>query len=101
MNQKANPKARQDEFVLARWHFDSGAHLIFVEAWNGRPMINHFGAFSVSMAYRWKSYHAARKYQRAHPSLYGYVVFNLTELEGKAKEAKDLVDSLGKFEVQR
>lgn len=97
MNQAKNPKARQDEFVLARWHFDNGAKLIFVEAWNGKPMINHFGAVGYYMAYKWNSYHAARKYQKAHPCLAGYTVFNLTELQAKASAAKDALE-LVKFD---
>lgn len=97
MNQNETPKERRSRFGLARWIVNYDVKLVFVESWLGKPRVSNLGTTHFHEAYRWNSYHAARKYQRSHQALAGYTVFNLTELEGKAKEASEQI-KLSRFD---
>lgn len=89
---------RPGDFVLARWTYSYYVQLTFVESYEGKPHIGYLGSTRPTEAYRWNSYHAARKYQRAHPSLSGYVVFNLELLKVMAQKADKSLEENLRFE---
>jgi hypothetical protein len=76
-------------WVLASYHLTHwNASLSFVLGKDGQPKADWHDTSSPSDAYRWNSYHAARKFQRAHPKLEGYVILNLTELQQRTERQR-------------
>ncbi len=78
----------EKDWALARWLWRYNVGLLFVPMIESKPRPDVGARVDPVMAYRWRSYHAARKYQRAHPELAGYMVVNLTRIF-KASEALD------------
>lgn len=87
---KAEPK--EGAWVLASWHCYYSVSLNFVVRVEGKPQPDWHPTSARDQAYRWNSYHAARKFQKAHSQLRGYVILNLTQIEEQAtvqREARE------------
>jgi hypothetical protein len=76
------------DWVLALFVCLFSTDLRFVVEVEGKPKADWWPTSARHQAYRWNSYHAARKFQRAHPHLRGYVILNLTEIEQRYREHK-------------
>jgi len=79
---------RRGDWVLASYHCYWSVSLNFVASVKGKPRPDWHCTSDRMQAYRWNSYHAARKFQRAHRKLRGYVILNLTELEQRAEQQR-------------
>jgi len=75
-------------WVLASYHCYWSVSLNFVASVKGKPRPDWHCTSDRMQAYRWNSYHAARKFQRTHKKLRGYVILNLTELEQRAEQQR-------------
>jgi hypothetical protein len=69
-----------DEWVIAGWKYSYAVELLFVRHRELKPDSSGWLCTIAFDAYRWKSYHAARKFQRAHPILQHCQVMNLSEI---------------------
>lgn len=81
------PDDDQAEWVLARWVVRYGVELMAVRSYKDRPCPQSGCAADTFTWHRWNSYHAARKYQRSHPSLTGYMVCNLSAITAASRAA--------------
>lgn len=77
-------------WVLATYHCYYSVQLLFVVRGGGKPMADWHPTSARDQAYRWNSYHAARKFQRTHTQLRGYVILNLSELEQQAEAQREI-----------
>lgn len=73
-------ETQTEAWVLARWHTGYQVHLRFVPEKDGRPAAKGFETQDYNKAFCWRSYHAARKFQRAHGRFAGYVIINLMDV---------------------
>lgn len=96
-----NKKPRKDdddddaplgEWVLVTYHCYYSVQLMFVVKVDGKPQANWWPTSACHKAYRWNSYHAARKFQRSNPCLRGYVILNLAEIEKQCEEQRRIDD---------
>lgn len=78
------------DWVLAVYHCTYSVTLSFVVQVGGRPRADYHDTTVRYQAYRWNSYHAARKFQRSHPHLRGYIILNLTALEQHHQAARQI-----------
>ncbi len=78
-----------DEWVIGTWHVYYGVELHALVDRDGRPWAEGWPGADVFRWYRWRSYHAARKFQRSHPQLEGYVIVNLSALQRQCRERKE------------
>lgn len=75
-------------WVLASWHCYWSLSVNFVANVDGRPRPDMHCTSDRQSAYRWNSYHAARKFQRGHRKLRGYVILNLSLIEQQAEQQR-------------
>jgi hypothetical protein len=85
------------EFVLARWAVGYELKLFFVSEWEGKPAPGMMNMPAIHNAYKWRSYHAARKYQRSHPCLQGHEIMDLNRIRESVKVANE-AHELANFE---
>jgi len=78
-----------DDFCLATWHCYFHAELHFVYNKDGKPALDFHPVSSLHDAYRWNSYHAARKFQRKYPQLAGYMVCNLSAIRRQCQAERE------------
>lgn len=89
-NVEAEEHERVGEWVLATWHCYNDVRLFFVPEIDGRPMANYWPTDYPSQAYRWNSYHAARKYRATHPRLAGYIIVNLQAIKDQCERQRKI-----------
>jgi hypothetical protein len=77
-------------WVLASWHCYWSLSVNFVASAKGKPQADWHPTSDRMQAYRWNSYHAARKFQNTHPQLRGYVILNLELIERQAVEQREI-----------
>ncbi len=77
-----------DEWVIGTWHVYYHVELHCVVEKDGKPWVEAWPGADPYRWYRWRSYHAARKFQRAHKRLDGYVIVNLSALKRQCQEQK-------------
>lgn len=80
-------------WVLATYHCYWSVEIHFVVDVDGKPRADWAATNHRNSAYRWASYHAARKYQRAHPQLRGYVVLNLSAIEEQCARSRAIKEA--------
>lgn len=80
------------DWALAVFYVRWSVSVSFVVAKDGRPQADYWPTSQPREAFRWKSYHAARKFQRSHPHLRGYVIVNLSEWERQSEENRRIDD---------
>lgn len=78
------------DWVLVSYHCYYGVSFNFVVRVQGKPQADSHPTSARDQAYRWNSYHAARKFQNAHPQLRGYVILNLGLIERQAAEQREI-----------
>ena len=81
---QGDPGDPGDQWVIGTWHVCYHVQLLCVIRREGKPCPGWHPSSALHDWYRWASYHAARKFQRAHAELAGYVVCNLSALSGNA-----------------
>lgn len=96
----ANEKGYGD-WVIATWTIYYDARLHFVARINGEPHVLCRTTTCAHDAYGWNSYHAARKYQREHSALEGYIVVNLAECRKQSELVKALEENRYKAHCDR
>lgn len=77
-------------WVLVTYKVMHSVELLFLGAVDGKPRADLGPTWCRTMAYRWNSYHAARKFQRSHPALRGYVILNLSAIEEQAERQREV-----------
>jgi hypothetical protein len=86
-----------DEWVLACWHAYFGLDVVAVVEVEGRPRADFHAGSQRRGWYRWKSYHAARAFQRDHPHLEAYIILNLSrilrEFQAQCKAYEEWINS--------
>jgi hypothetical protein len=75
-------------WVLASWHCYHSLSVNFVVKVDGKPRPDWHSTSARHEAYRWNSYHAARKFQKAHRKLRGYIILNLSVIEQQAEQQR-------------
>lgn len=80
------------DWVLATYHCYWSVQLNFVVKVDGKPKGDWWPTSDRLSAYRWNSYHAARKFQRTHSHLRGYVILNLSAIERQCAEQRVIDD---------
>lgn len=90
MKKAPEPEPEHDEWVIATWHIFHGAQLMFVAAREDKPFVEGHTTSAHYQAFKWNSYHAARKFQKAHAKLDGYIVCNLSEMRRQAAAVKTI-----------
>lgn len=76
----------QGDWVIAAFVVRYSVRVVFVCEHDGRPAIDWHATSEVNQAYRWNSYHAARKFMKAHDRLSGYEILNLSEMIRASEE---------------
>lgn len=78
------------EWTLATWHCYFHAELHFVYNDDGKPGEGWNPTSSIQDAYRWNSYHAARKWQRSHRRFRGYIIVNLRAIKEQCERQREI-----------
>lgn len=84
-------------WIIATYHCYFSIGILAVANVNGSPKADWHPTSARGSFYTWNSYHAARKFQRAHRCLRGYVILSLSEIEKQFEEAKKIDDEDGAF----
>ena len=71
----------RDEWVIATWRVAYHIELVAVCEKDGKPWLDAWDTAWPHTWFKWRSYHAARKFQRSHPGLDGYEILNLSRLK--------------------
>jgi hypothetical protein len=79
----------EDAFVIATWHAQMHVELHFIIRKEDKPRPDYVPEPYPHKAYKWNSYHAARKYLREHEELKGYIIVNLRTIY----EQRDAVEA--------
>jgi hypothetical protein len=77
-----------DQWVIGTWHCYYHVELLALARRNGRPWPEACATSSIHDMHCWNSYHAARKFQRSHPHLSGYVIVNLSAIQRQCWEQR-------------
>jgi len=77
-------------WVLATYHCYHSLSINFVVRVKGKPQADWHPTSARHEAYRWNSYHAARKFQSTHSQLRGYIIMNLSVIEKQAEEQRQV-----------
>lgn len=88
-------KVDRDEWVLACWCANSECILEFVMSIAGKPNLSFCPTREIWRAYKWRSWHAARKFQKAHRVIAGYAVWNLSEIRRQADNQREIERLIG------
>lgn len=78
------------DWALATWHCYYHAELHFVYNNHGKPGVEWHPTSSLMDAYRWNSYHAARKWQKANPRFRGYIIVNLRAIKAQCQRQRQI-----------
>lgn len=87
-------------WVLATYHCYWSVAIHFVVEVEGKPRHDWGATSERHQAYRWQSYHAARKFQRSHPELGGYVILNLTEIENQCARQREFKEQRARQQAE-
>jgi hypothetical protein len=85
--------AEVDDWVIGTWHVYYHIELHCVVERDGTPWLDACPSATIQDWYRWHSYHAAKKFQREHPTLEGYVICNLSEMRRQCRTRRAIDDA--------